>query len=224
MNEAILHGMTRGWPKARPGRVSTATAKRLTKLTIELTPTAQARVRLVGSWGDQALDRLGHEIAATMLASVKNEKLTESQRIDARNSSSSFVPATKSRPELLDWMTAGHVARLAAGLVDVVAASKAAAASGRRSSRHCPSFGRVRSRVIKALLGRSDWVPAFVEASSTTPPCSGNSRSTRSRRSRLIPIRKSRRRPAAARAWWRPARSRSTARDRSARPTARSRR
>ena len=80
VNEAILRGMTRGWPKGRPGRIDAATGEALTKLTTELTPTARAQlVRLVGSWGDQALDRLGHEIAATLLASVKNEKLAESQ-------------------------------------------------------------------------------------------------------------------------------------------------
>ena len=39
----------------------------------------------------------------------------------------------------------------------------------------------VRSRVLRALLGRSDWIPAFVERSSTTRPGSPSWRSTRSR-------------------------------------------
>ena len=72
VNESILRGVARGWPKDRPARVDAATGEALKKLTIELTPAARAQlVRLVGAWGDQALDRLGAEIAASLLASVK---------------------------------------------------------------------------------------------------------------------------------------------------------
>ena len=77
-------GLARGWPKDRPARVDAATGEALKKLTIELTPAARAQlVRLVGPWGNQALDRLGAEIAASLLASVKDEQLSESRRIEA---------------------------------------------------------------------------------------------------------------------------------------------
>ena len=61
-------------PRSMPG-----TAEVLKKLTIEWTRRRRRNsVRLVGAWGDQALDQLGAEIAASLLASVKDERLADS--------------------------------------------------------------------------------------------------------------------------------------------------
>ena len=47
------------------------------RLTLELTPRRAAQlVRLVGLWGNQAFDRLGAEIAASLLAAARDEKLS----------------------------------------------------------------------------------------------------------------------------------------------------
>ena len=84
MNEAIIRGLARGWPKDKPARLDKTGEESLKRLTVELPPAARAQlVRLAGLWGNQAFDILGAEIAASLLATVKNEKLAEPARIDA---------------------------------------------------------------------------------------------------------------------------------------------
>ncbi len=79
---------SRAWPAAGP-RTGPPRSTRpmeavLGRLTTELTPPARGQlVRLVGLWGNQALDRLGAEIAASLLLTARDEKLSESRRIDA---------------------------------------------------------------------------------------------------------------------------------------------
>jgi uncharacterized protein len=165
VNESILRGVARGWPKDRPAQVEGTTGEALKKLTIELTPAARAQlVRLVGAWGDQALDRLGSEIAASLLASVKDEHLSESRRIDAaRQLIELRATDLEGARGLLELITRTTSTELAAGLVDAVATSKAPQV-GRAFVAVLPKLSPgVRSRVLRVLLGRSDWVPFFIE-------------------------------------------------------------
>jgi uncharacterized protein len=164
VNESILRGLARGWPKNRPARLDGPTAETLTKLTIELNPAARAHlVRLAGAWGDQALDRLGAEIAATMLASVKDDHLPVRRRIEAARQLIELRPGDEQGATgLLELITLSASPELAGGLVDAVSASKAPRLGGAFVAvlpRLSPS---VRSRVLRILLGRTDWAPAFV--------------------------------------------------------------
>ena len=166
VNESILRGLARGWPKDRPAHVLGTTGEALKKLTIELTAAARAQlVRLVGTWGDQALDRLGAEITASLLASVKDEHLTESRRIDAARQLIELRAADLAGAKgLLELITPTTSTELAAGLVEAVAGSKAHGVGEALVAvlpRLSPS---VRSRVLRILLSRSDWVPAFVDS------------------------------------------------------------
>jgi uncharacterized protein len=165
VNESILRGLARGWPKDRPANVDGATTDALQKLTAELTPAARAQlVRLAGAWGDQALDRLGAEIAATLLASVRDEHLPIPRRIDAARQLIELRSMDeKGAAGLLELIKPGISPELAAGLVEAVAASKASGVGPAFVTvlpRLSPS---VRSRVLRILLGRGDWAPAFVE-------------------------------------------------------------
>ena len=171
VNESILRGAVRGWPKDRPGQVDVALGETLKALTIELTPAARAQlVRLVSLWGDQALDRLGSEIAASFLASVRDERLPESRRIDAARQ---LIELRAADPEvargLLALIVAPMSSELAGGLVEAVATSKSpqvGKAFVDVMPRLTPS---ARARVLRALLGRSDWVPALVAALERDP-------------------------------------------------------
>ncbi len=166
VNESILRGVARGWPRDRPARVEGATGEALKKLTIELNPAARAQlVRLVGAWGDQALDRLGSEIAASLLASVKDEHLSDFRRIDAAHQLIELQASDEGGAKgLLELITPTTSTELAAGLVEAVAASKAPRVGGAFVAILPKLSPSVRSRVLRVLLGRSDWVPAFVES------------------------------------------------------------
>jgi putative heme-binding domain-containing protein len=166
VNEAILRGVVRGWPKNRPASLDDSMGDSLKRLAVELTPAARAQlVRLVGLWGNQALDRLGAEIAASFLASTRDEQLSESRRIEAaRQLIELRASDQRAAVGLLELIVPPMSSELAAGLVDAVAASKAPQV-GKALVEALPRLSPgVRARALRALLGRTDWVPALVLA------------------------------------------------------------
>jgi putative membrane-bound dehydrogenase-like protein len=164
VNESILRGLARGWPKDRPAKVDDPTGEALKKLTVELTPPARAQlVRLVSTWGDQALDRVGLEIAASLMASVKNEQISEARRAEAarqlielRGSDSGVAR------QLLDSITPAMSTELAGGLVEAVATSKSPQVGSALVGVLPRLSPGVRSRVVRMLLSRTNWIPALV--------------------------------------------------------------
>jgi uncharacterized protein len=171
VNEAILRGVARGWPRNHTAKIDQQAADALAKLTVELTPAARAHlVRLVSAWGDQALDRMGAEIAASLMMSVKNEQIPEPRRIDAARQLIELRPLdTAGARGLLALITPATSTELAAGLVEAAATSKSPQV-GQALVAALPGLSpSVRSRALRALLGRSDWIPAFVDALERDP-------------------------------------------------------
>jgi uncharacterized protein len=164
VNETIIAGLARGWPKNRPATVDGAMEAVLARLTIELTPPARGQlVRLAGLWGNQALDRLGAEIAASLLAAARDEKLTDAQRIEAARQLVELRESDESAARnLLALIVPDTSTELGAGLVEAVAGSKSAQI-GKALADLLPAVSpSVRSRVIRVLLGRADWSPALL--------------------------------------------------------------
>ena len=171
VNEAILRGIARGWPKNRPARIDEATSRALTKLSTELTPAARTQlVRLVSAWGNQALDKLGVEIAASLLTTVKDETLSDARRGDAARQLIELRPNDERAARgLLAVMTPTMPSELAVGFIDAAAMSKSphtGEAFVAISAKLSPSL---RSRVLKVLLGRADWIPDLVKALESDP-------------------------------------------------------
>jgi len=165
VNEEILRGVTRGWPKGRTASLGAMTGATLKRLTVELTPAARAQlVRLVGLWGDRALDTLGAEIASSLSASVRDERLSEYRRIDAARQ---LVELRATDLEvargLLPLMVPPASSELAIGLAEVVATSKSPQVGSALVAVLPKLAPGVRARVLRALLRRTDWVPALVE-------------------------------------------------------------
>jgi putative membrane-bound dehydrogenase-like protein len=171
VNESILRGTARGWPRGKPAKIDEATAEVLAKLTAELNPAARAHlVRLASTWGDQALEKLGTEIAASFLASVKNEQLDDSRRVGAAKQLIELRSAdSASARALLELITPTTAPELASGLVEAAAASKAPDV-GQALVAALPRLSPgVRSRTLRALLTRADWMPALVDALEREP-------------------------------------------------------
>jgi uncharacterized protein len=161
VNETIIAGLARGWPKDRPVPVDQAMEAVLARLTTELSPPARGQlVRLVGLWGNQALDRLGAEIAASLLVTARDEKLAEARRIEAARQLVELRDSDESAARnLLALMGPGTSTELGTGLVEAVAGSKSPQI-GKALADLLPTLTpSVRSRVIRALLGRADWSP-----------------------------------------------------------------
>ena len=84
INEALLRGMARGWPKGQPAKLDQATAEAIKQLAMELPRPGRGQlIRLVSPWGNTVLASINAEMAASLLTTAKDESLSEQRRIDA---------------------------------------------------------------------------------------------------------------------------------------------
>ncbi len=166
VDEAVLRGMARGWSKDRPARIDPAAEAVLRDLAKELpTPARTQLVRLVGQWGTKALDGIAAEIAASLGATASDGSLADARRIAAAQQlvelKTSDEAVVKELLGLIDPRTSPD---LAAGLVEAVSSSQSPQV-GKDLVDILPKLApSVRAQVLRALLGRSDWSPALVEA------------------------------------------------------------
>ncbi len=166
VNDAIIRGLARGWPKDKPARLDKSGEDALKRLAAELAPAARAQlVRLAGLWGNQAFDVLGAEIAGSLLAAAKNQSLAEPARLDAARQLVELRASEESVSRaLLELINAGGSPELAAGLLDAVAQSKAPTVGAALAETLTKLRPRERSRALRIMLGRADWSPALVDA------------------------------------------------------------
>jgi putative membrane-bound dehydrogenase-like protein len=166
VDEAVLRGMARGWPKDRPATIDPASEDVLKELAKELPARPRTQlVRLVGQWGNKSLEGIAAEIAASLGATARDASIADARRIAAAQQlielKPSDEPVVKKLLDLIDPRTSPE---LAAGLIEAVSSSQSPVA-GKDLVEILPRLApSVRAQVLRALLGRSDWSPALVEA------------------------------------------------------------
>ncbi len=166
VNEALLRGMARGWPKGRPARLDREQAEAIKKLAMELPSAARGQlVRLVSPWGNSILDSINAEMATSLLASAKDESLSEQRRVEvARQLIELRAASDETARQLLEIITPRTPPDLAAGLIDAVATGSAPE-TGNALVERLPALAPAsRALVIRALLRRADWTPALMTA------------------------------------------------------------
>jgi len=167
--EATLRGLVRGWPKDRKVQVDHTTGEVLKRLVVELNATARGQlVRLVDAWGSRALESAGAEIAASLLAAARDEKQSDSRRGDAARQLIELRPYDEDLArQLLRLVSPRTSPELALAIVEAVAASKGPAV-GKALIEALPALApSARAVALRALMGRSDWIPPFVAALET---------------------------------------------------------
>ncbi len=131
LDEALLRGMARGWPKGtarearsrdrRGGQAARHGAARRRPRSAH--PAGQP-------WGDPVLDGINAEMATTLLKSAQDESLSESRRVDAAKQLIELRSASdETAQQLLALITPRTSPDLAAGLIDAVAAGSAPGAA-----------------------------------------------------------------------------------------------
>jgi putative membrane-bound dehydrogenase-like protein len=166
VNQAILKGLVRGWPKDRPAQIDPTTEQVLGQLSVELPAPARTQlVRLVEFWGSRALERMGGEIAAALLATARGESPADERRIEAARELIELRPRDeKVARQVLELIGPRTSPELAAGLIEAISASKVPEV-GKALVDALPSLApSARVVVLRALLGRSDWTPALMDA------------------------------------------------------------
>jgi uncharacterized protein len=166
MNEAIFRGLVRGWPKDKPVQLDKAGEDALKRLASELTPAARALlVRLASVWGNRTFDLMGSEIAGSLLAAARNDKLAEPARLDAARQLVELRASDDAiSRQLLELIVDGGSPELAAGILDAVSQSRSPQAGTALAQTLKKLRPRERSRALRLMLGRSEWAPALVDA------------------------------------------------------------
>jgi putative membrane-bound dehydrogenase-like protein len=164
--EAILRGLSVGWPKGKAVTVDPALESVLKSLMTQSKGPARGQlVRLVGQWGNTGLGKFGEEIVASLQAIVRDTNADDARRADAARQLSELRPADESLArELLSLIEPRTSPELAAALVEAAAAGTAPA-TGKALVETLPRVApSTRAIVLRALLSRADWTPALVDA------------------------------------------------------------
>ena len=166
IDEALLRGMARGWPRGRPAKLDPATAEAVKQLALKLPSAARGQlVRLVSPWGDPVLAGINAEMAATLLNSARDDSLSDSRRRDAARQLVELRPTSdETARELLALITPRTPPELASGLIDAVATGSAPGAGAALVERLSSLAPSLRAQVIQALFRRAEWTVALVDA------------------------------------------------------------
>jgi putative membrane-bound dehydrogenase-like protein len=166
IDEALLRGLARGWPKARPVKLDRETAESIKQLAMTLPSAGRGQlVRLVSPWGDPVLAGINAETAATLLKTVQDESQSESRRVDAAKQLVELRSASDDTArDLLGLITPRTAPALGAGLIDAIASGSAPGGGAALVERLPALAPSLRAQAIRALLGRSEWTVNLVDA------------------------------------------------------------
>jgi putative membrane-bound dehydrogenase-like protein len=164
--ESIITGLSRGWPKGRPARLDAATEMALKPLLDRLSLGAQGQlVGLVTRWGSRAFERYAAEISESLLAMVRDESKTESNRIEAARQLIEFrrndAEAAKA---LLALITPKTAPGLATGLIESIGHSEAPGTGPALIETLATATPTIRPAALRVLLGRGEWTAALLDA------------------------------------------------------------
>lgn len=163
--EAIVSGLSRGWPKGGPVRVLPEVDAAIRRLAKSLPPSGRgALVNLASRWGVASLEPLALEIAESFLKIARDPSQPESTRIKAAADLVEFRPRDAAVPPKLTALISPRTSpTLAAGLVESLARGESPAV-GPTLIEVLPSLTpSVRPSVARALLARREWTSALVD-------------------------------------------------------------
>jgi putative membrane-bound dehydrogenase-like protein len=125
-SDAILAGLSKGWPKDKHPQLGDETEKAMAKLFDRVSPGAKGQlVRLATMWGSKAFEKQAAEIGKTLLATVSGDKQTDKERIAAAKQLIEFRASDgEAVTSLLELLTPRTPPQLAAGFLDALTASQ----------------------------------------------------------------------------------------------------
>ena len=163
--DAVVAGLVRGWPKDRPAKLTEAQEKAMAALLPKLSEGSRGPlISLASRWGSKGLEKYSAEIAATLLATVKDDKKPDSARAVAARQLIEFRRAdSASAKTLLEMITPRTSPEFASGLVAAVALTESADVGVTLVNSLASLTPTVRAEAIRALIGREDWAVAFMD-------------------------------------------------------------
>ena len=162
----ILGGIEKGWPRTKQAKLTDEHEKALAGLLKVVPATEQSTViSLARKLGSQKLDKFAEEIATTLLATVQDEKATDTARVTAAKQLVEFRKSDSAAAAgLLDMLSPRVSPQLAQGLIEAAAKSEAA----ETAKSLLASMGSVtpgnRPIILQAIVSRGDWTKTMLDA------------------------------------------------------------
>lgn len=167
--EAIVVGLSRGWPKDKPVTLTAAAEKGLVQLVTTAPPSARgALVNLASRWGSKALESHIAEITKSIRATLVDDKAKDSERIAAARQLVEFQKTDSAVAEqIAKLITPRTSAELATGLVDAIGLSDASEAGETLIASWPKLTPTVRQTAMRSLLARAEWTRSLITAFET---------------------------------------------------------
>jgi hypothetical protein len=164
--DAVVRGFAAGWPKGKRPKLDSAAERNLATLLIRLPPGSKAvLIRLATNWGSKNFEKYAAEAAKSLLTSVRNGKLSVTDRVTAARELVDFrrgdADVVKS---LLKEISPQSPPRLAAGILQAIQRSEAKQGGALILERFQGFTPSARAAAIGVLLARSDWTASLLAA------------------------------------------------------------
>jgi putative membrane-bound dehydrogenase-like protein len=164
--DAVVAGLSRGWPKDKTSALDAKAEKSLAKLFGRLSPRGQGQlIELAARWNSKALELHSAEIAASFLAQVRDTKARDADRVAAANQLIELRRQDSDvARQILGLITPQVSPDLARGLIEAVGKSNA---SQIRDAfvEMLPNLTPVaRAAGLNVLLSRAEWTETLLDA------------------------------------------------------------
>jgi len=166
LQEAILTGLAKGWPKDKPVSLDDASETTLVNLVTKASPGARASaVTLALKLGSKKLESQVGEIAAGFLAVARDEKAKDEDRIAAARQLIEFRRMDAGAvADVLSLISPRTSPELATGLIEAVGQSESPQAANHVLNNFTSFTPAVRPAALRVLLNRTDWIRATLDA------------------------------------------------------------
>jgi uncharacterized protein len=163
--EPIVRGLANGWiGKSRP-KLDADLEKHLAKLATRLKTSQRASVvKLATAWGSSQFENALAEIAAALLAKVKNEKAEAAERLSAAHDLiAQKAGDSETAKALIEQINPRTSPELAKGLLAALQASEAPEVGKLVVAQLSALTPEVRGAAISLLMSKADWTKTYLE-------------------------------------------------------------
>ncbi|MFN0052899.1 MAG: PVC-type heme-binding CxxCH protein [Planctomycetales bacterium] len=166
ISEAVLAGLERGWPRDKPAALRPETELQLVRMLPKLPVAARGRLVSLGlRWNSPRLKAHAVEIADGHLAQVRNDQLSEKERIASAAEMIEFRKNDKEAVEaLLALVSPRTPPELTRGFLESAGRSDAEEAGGVLLEHLDSITPAARPAAVRLLLGRREWTLALLAA------------------------------------------------------------
>jgi putative membrane-bound dehydrogenase-like protein len=163
--EEILDGLAKGWPKDKLAKLDGEAEIAMAVIFAHVSTGAKGQlVRLATVWGSKAFEKQAAEISKTLVATIGDEKQSDSERISAAKQLVEFRAADADTvTKLLESLTPRTPPQIASGFIDALSASISPTVGPAVIERMESWSPTTRVAAVRLLLSRPDSTRALLD-------------------------------------------------------------